>query len=201
MSDAFSIGAVLVSAAMSAFVTYKVTSRSIRAAGDEGTRQRDHDSSERTLDREHEKLLLREQLVHRTRREAYVTIQQYLSFWEKFAIAHSTRFVISPDPSDEEAPVIGHEAEAIANLMASDSVNAAVKDVQQHLYTLELELQTARDFEASIPMGVADARQQMANAQARARVAATEAAAAIDGARELMRAELLTGTTPILPDS
>jgi hypothetical protein len=188
----WNIGAVLASSALTAFVTYKVTSRSIDAASREGTKQREHDSRERQLDRDHERALAREQLVHQTRRDAYVIILKYLSYWERFASANSISVVLAPDSTNDPPPVISEDADAIANLSASDSVNAGVRDVQLHLRELHLELQTASDFEASIPAGISDAREQMVSARVRAREAARKAVTAIDSTRDQMRSELGT---------
>jgi hypothetical protein len=194
VSAAWNIGAILASSALTAFVTYRVTSRSIVAASKEGAKQREHDSSERKLDREHERALVLEQLVHQTRHDAYITILKYLSYWERFAEANSTSFVLAPDPADDSPPVISEDADAIANLSASNAVNAAVREVQAHLRELHLELQTATDFEASIPAGIPDAREQMVKARARARQAATEAMTAINSTRDQMRSELGTSS-------
>ena len=194
LNAALSVGAVLLSAALSAFVTYKVTSRSIQAAKAEGTKQRDHDSSERLLDREHEKSLSREQLLHQTKRDAYVMIQRYLAYWDRYALAHSTRFVLALDPSDEKPPVIGEDAEALANLIASGPVNAAVREVQSHISSLQLELQTANDFEFSMGSGIPDARQQWSSAKNRSRQAALDAVKAIAKTKDLMRTELLANS-------
>ena len=154
----------------------------------------DHDSSERSLDREHEKALSRERLLHQTKRDAYVMIQRYLTYWDKYALAHSTRFVLAPDPSDGNPPVISEDAEALVNLVASGPVNAAVREVQSHISTLQLELQTANDFKASMGPGIPDALEQWQSAMHRSRQAALDALKAIAKTKDLMRTELLANS-------
>src|ERR1019366_1257562 len=94
-NSVISICGVLAAAGLSAFVTYKVTARTTASASVEGNRQREHDSVERSKDRDHQVELSRQVLLQDRKRDAYVVIETYLNYWEQFAEAHSIHVTIA----------------------------------------------------------------------------------------------------------
>lgn len=121
-------GSAVLAAGLATLGTYGVTKRSVVAAAAEGERQRTADADQRQRDRVHAWDLAAEERRQTRRRDAYVTIQVYVSAWSEFAQWRIRRFETDPPIPVPIIPSIERETTAAAELLASPDVVAALTD-------------------------------------------------------------------------
>lgn len=107
------VGGTLLSGTVAALVTYKVTARTVTSSESQGEKQRVHDANERKADRDHEKSLAEVDRRQQRIRDAYVTIQVYISAWGRYAQWRSRTFTTEPPEPEPTLPATSAEAEAV----------------------------------------------------------------------------------------
>ncbi|HEX4434613.1 MAG TPA: hypothetical protein VH012_07280 [Acidimicrobiales bacterium] len=105
-------GAALIGSAGSAFATYKVTARSVRAAQVEGDAARTYDAKQRDLDREHERTLHSQDRAYDRKADACVAVTTSISWMQDYVIYWRQQIALNdPDTTLKRLPPLEDDAD------------------------------------------------------------------------------------------
>jgi hypothetical protein len=185
-----SVSGTIISGGLGSLVTYRITERSINTSVREGNTQRDHDSSERVLDRQHEKDLADRNRDQERRQNAYVAIQTVVHAIDVFATSHLVG-IGRPDDDDTSFPEIPPETEALAQLIASTAIVLGMDALNREMIFLSSTISDARFWRGEAEAQKPGALEDFHRANGEVRTIASQTRRVAKEVHSAMRDELL----------
>jgi hypothetical protein len=142
------------------------------------------------LDREHEKALSAEERQQQRLRDAYVTIQIYITGWGRFAEWKKRAYETDPPQPEPVIPAIDLEAEAIASLLASREVVGILDQLNEKVNYLRIAMADRGYWETMKSPDLPGSEAEFAESDKRMRKAAENLWQIAEDAHSLMRKEL-----------
>ena len=185
-----SVAGTLASGALGSYVTFHITKRSITANVVEGKKQREHDSSERDLDRQHEAQLASQNREQERRQNAYVSIQSVVHSVDRYAMEHMVG-LRGLEVDQSPFPSIPPETEALAQLVASDAIVEGMDLLDKKINELQVAIGDARFWRMEAEAGRPDAKDAFHKVNVRVREVAKGTHDAAEAVHATLRRELL----------
>jgi hypothetical protein len=157
-------GAAVITGAGSAFVTYKITNRSIKASHDEGEATRSYDAGQREKDRNHDLEVHRQDRAFQRKADACVSVavaitwtHDFVTWWNQKIVADNSQGILVKLPSltqvdvIEDAPPVPPEdwgsMTGLTNLFLDDDTKASVNRLQWEFLQFQAHVAVLRSFD------------------------------------------------------